>query len=736
MLQLQTEGTPLLQRVAPGHVTDFIIDLCYGLVSAMTNARGAVSVPLHVDEEAWELGLQADAKQVRISAYCPGPIATVAAFERPIAVEALANTLRSTAERLLQADFCTLTARSSLQSALEQLAQLPKESRCEPQRRQQVTVAEAAEGVRLTLRVSLAERPQPEAVHHAQLERADLHPLLMDGELQVDVQGAAVCAMRSQVFLDLERLLELAECALDSYLSARPTFRRALLSTTKFSVRRGPGDAPIELGVAADAPKGKRSVLAGRLSTAAFVRLVAFASQQLASEIERADPLQQRNLRLTSFKQQAKALVEQLTSNEEDESQINPRPDSYRRFAPRLRRSVGVWESGPKMRFMPRWVATVPGLDLRSTFLCGEHLMVGAAHETTCLHRRSGEVVWKRATRPAACVVTPSGLIRVEPDGRLTCHQLSSGEVRFTLRVQPRAAGGATGAVLHGPGMPRLLALTEGDRQVTGIDLLSGDVKWRYTGRRPGSFRIRRAGRLLMVTGGDPLMVAIDGPSGEVVWQLRGRLPFSGDVAVDRDCAFALMGCAGGSWSLVTFNPWSGERGWVTELDERPMANRAPLLTPNQVVIPTFDDNGVGAVAYCRHSGKKLWEHAPGLLKSTTAWLAVDDCVIANGASGVLLGISGDDGSMRFSHVFSSSLDADQPRRLEPVLRNGALFVPQSEVVVVRPRDGELLGRLPTDLIPDLIRVDERCDVYVAEESGHFAAFGAAPKLSVVRTKA
>ena len=128
MLQLQTEGTPLLQRVAPGHVTDFIIDLCYGLVSAMTNARGAVSVPLHVDEEAWELGLQADAKQVRISAYCPGPIATVAAFERSIAVEALANTLRSTAERLLQADFCTLTARSSLQSALEQLAQLPKDS--------------------------------------------------------------------------------------------------------------------------------------------------------------------------------------------------------------------------------------------------------------------------------------------------------------------------------------------------------------------------------------------------------------------------------------------------------------------------------------------------------------------------------------------------------------------------------------------------------------------------------
>jgi hypothetical protein len=52
---------------------------------------------------------------------------------------------------------------------------------------------------------------------------------------------------------------------------------------------------------------------------------------------------------------------------------------------------------------------------------------------------------------------------------------------------------------------------------------------------------------------------------------------------------------------------------------------------------------------------------------------------------------------------------------------------------VVRPRDGTLLGKLPTDLIPDLLRVDERCDVYVAEESGHLGAFAAAARLSLVQ---
>ena len=67
------------------------------------------------------------------------------------------------------------------------------------------------------------------------------------------------------------------------------------------------------------------------------------------------------------------------------------------------------------------------------------------------------------------------------------------------------------------------------------------------------------------------------------------------------------------------------------------------------------------------------------------------------------------------------------------MLRNGALFVPQHQVHVIRPRDGEVLGTLPSDLIPDLLRVDERCSAYIAEESGHLAAFSVAPRLCLVK---
>jgi outer membrane protein assembly factor BamB len=138
-------------------------------------------------------------------------------------------------------------------------------------------------------------------------------------------------------------------------------------------------------------------------------------------------------------------------------------------------------------------------------------------------------------------------------------------------------------------------------------------------------------------------------------------------------------------------------------------------------------------VAFDRDSGQKVWEQAPGLVEGASAWLALDDAVLLNCQSGILLALDAATGAVRFSHVFSSACAADQPRRLEPVLRSGALFVPQQSVQVVRPQNGELLGALPSDLVPDLIRVDERCDVYVAEESGHMAAFSAAPRLSVVR---
>jgi outer membrane protein assembly factor BamB len=282
------------------------------------------------------------------------------------------------------------------------------------------------------------------------------------------------------------------------------------------------------------------------------------------------------------------------------------------------------------------------------------------------------------------------------------------------------------------PGLPRLLLVAEGERCITAVDLVSGDVRWRYRARRPATFRLRRAGKLVLVTGGDSALLALDVSTGDVVWKLRDRLPFTGDIGIVGDSALAVCSTPVGSARLHHIDLWTGAVRWSTDLEEQPVFGQTPLVTENHVLVPTRDRRGVGVVGVHLESGAVRWEHAPGLAAPATAWLAFDGLAVANSAAGTLLCLDTASGEILYSHVFARHVEADQPRRLEPQLRRGALFVPQHEVKVLRPRTGELIGEVPCDLIPDLLQVDESCNLYVAEESGHLAAFSAGAQLRLV----
>jgi outer membrane protein assembly factor BamB len=219
--------------------------------------------------------------------------------------------------------------------------------------------------------------------------------------------------------------------------------------------------------------------------------------------------------------------------------------------------------------------------------------------------------------------------------------------------------------------------------------------------------------------------------TGEAVWRHVNRLPFTGALAVDQKSVLALSG-APGDWQLKHLDPWTGHCSWTADLLEAPLPGKHPLLSADVVIVPVGSDGAAGAEAFDRQTGRSIWRHHADLASATSAWLAFDDLVIINDGAGVLMCLEARTGRPIYNHVFAGSSDADTPRRLEPVLRHGALFVPQQQVHVVRPRTGEIIGTIPPDLVPDLLRVDERCDVYVGEESGHLAAFGAAPRLAVV----
>ena len=140
---------------------------------------------------------------------------------------------------------------------------------------------------------------------------------------------------------------------------------------------------------------------------------------------------------------------------------------------------------------------------------------------------------------------------------------------------------------------------------------------------------------------------------------------------------------------------------------------------------------GLKLFGYDRASCKLRWTTGYPLPLGT-AVVAVDERIVANAPDGTLLALDARTGTQVFAHRSDLADQGTPPRRLEPVLRAGALFIPSTKVDVYRPDDGARLGQVPCDIVPDLLRVDDRCGVYVAEESGHLRAYGAGARLGVV----
>lgn len=732
LFDVVVDGVNVTARVGESHALPILAELANAVTTLASGRRRRATVQLYSDQEVWELGLELDGDAVLLSVFRSGPLPEVAVHERRVSLTELRRAVQNalTEAPVSGAGRAVEGAIRAASRALES---------CEPAslpglERQAVELApRATRGIAVYAQAALRKGGASiEALSERKLERADLHSLLVSGEAGFSIRGRSAPLGNVHLFLLAERLVALADDALDAWQHGRALFRRVELGSARISVQRGVGDLPLSLGVQSPAI-GPDRLTFPELDPAALVQAFVRFARALTDALVGADPSQAKNLRLTALLAQCRALSERVEDALADDSLTNSQPESYRSFSvpPKRSETRGRWEHGGKMRFSPRWVATVPNIDLRGTFLCGDRLIVGSEREMACIHRAHGTLLWRVPVVRAASVATPAGIARIAPDGRISLLDLDDGQTRFSLSIKPRTGGGAAGAVVHTPGLPKLLAVAEGERTVTAIDLVSGEVRWRHTLRRPGSYRVRRAGKLLLVAG-DSVLVALDVASGEVVWRMRERLPFTGDLAVDHDSAFAVVSGASTA-RLLKLDPWTGEACWSAELEERPAQGQPPLLTPTRVAIAVRDRRGSGLVGFDRETGAAVWSKEPGVTAPTTSWLAVDKDLVGNSASGTLLCLDGESGDVRYSHVFPRHVDADQPRRLEPVLRSGALFVPQHQVHVVRPRDGEILGTVPTDLIPDLLRVDERCDVYVAEESGHIAGFGVAAKLTLVR---
>jgi len=736
VLDLFIHGQSITAHFAERHASCVLRDLGWTLYELIRAGSGKRIVRFY--EDAWELCVERAGDDATLSVYRGGAEPTVLAYDRPVVfremvdsvIDAIGGTLARNAETpAILADLTEV--RRVLETATVSDEAVPASSGV----METVSIdvdrdAPIGFGVEFTMRT----RPCAPA-NEPTVERADLHALLVRGKMRAEVRGRTVELGDVYPFLFAERVLDLSRRALDAWERGQPFFARLDAAGIMIGLRT----------VATDTPPASLTFTPADGVVATFPELALFDvieavlafGRALVRAIVRRDRTQAANLRLGAFRRDLRALGDSLREVRRQDSRINPAPESYRAFAQGARPKSEP-ALGTRLRYAQRWRALVPGIDLRATFLCGDRIVIGGALETFCLDRTTGQLLWRKTTPRAASVVTPAGIARIAPDGAIALHDLATGEVSLRTWIAPRVGGPCAGAVVSTSGLPRLLVVTEGERHLVALDLTNGEARWRYAwGRATGAattVRIKRAGKLLYVATGDSALTAVDVQTGAVVWRLRDRLRFHASPTLDNDGLFAVAGGLGSAASLHALDPYSGHVAWTAKLPSSPCTVEGPpLLAGSTITAAVRDRRGLRLAAFDRATGEPKFQTDP-LAPIGTSWLAVDDILVGNTPMGDVLAVDANAGTLRWRHTLGRANDSDVPRRLEPVLRSGALFVPHVDVHVFRPSDGAHLAQIgPCDAIPDLLRVDERCDVYAAEESGHFVAFGAGPRLSLVK---
>ncbi len=727
--------TDLLQMERPRFAA-MLRDMSFALADLTSHKRERASVVLDGAAGIWEVGLELDGGDVLVSVFQRGRTPRVAQTDRTVPVALAQRALLESIGVLAIDDRGLVMAREALLAQQDVGASPASEKR-------RVTVAvESVGSARLV--ISASARLRQHADISGGVARSDLHALIFQGDVAFTI-GQSSCALPgSHVFLVAEQLIRLAAELLDALSSGHSMLRRVGFRGKTLTLQldeRGRVGLGVSTGEEAT-PMGRRLP---SLSTNDFVRAVVSFGRRLAKKVVAVDGSQRTNLRLIAFRRDLGALAERVDGGAGHAPKLNGAPESYRAFAesdshvpppvaPRRRPTPAVG----KLRFSEIWRADVPSVDLRSIYLAGSHVLVAAQRELACIERDTGRLAWTRRSPRAVSILTPAGLARLAADGRLTLCEVPTGDTLFETQLSPCVGASASGAVVNAPGLPRMLLVADGARHLAAIDLDSREVSWRRPLRPRGAgasrfpLRLRRAGKLMIAAAGENTLTAFDVLNGEIVWRHCGDHRYVHAV-VDGAELFGLS-CelvrASGPATLERLDPWSGKVRWRATLPRRVRPLGPPLTTAETVLVVTADEgHRTGVMAFARETGEPLYDRAGGLCGGTAATLVVDQTLIANSDTGELSGIDCATGETRYRHVFGG----DRPEGLAPVLRSGALFIPQSEVFVVRPSDGHVLARVPSDLVPDAIRVDERCGVYVAESSGYLAAYRALPTLSLVK---
>jgi len=573
---------------------------------------------------------------------------------------------------------------------------------------------------------------------------ADVHAMLFTGQLWAWVRGRRIPLYRGPILLAAQRMLAAAGGFIDAWREGRAGHVR--LRTGGFTValrgERGEslGERPSRLSLTLGSDE-EGVVTIPQLEIPAATRSILRLCSELLRALCAADRSQTRNLRVRTLRGEVRRISRSVrevsrqgsfTSGDPDRLRLRQRTAAGDVSAPELD-APNASPTTPRLGWTSRWTASLPSLDAEHTHLIGTILITHTEQGLVAIDRDSGDALWQAEGRVSLVLVSPQGVLSVGENGALILRETSTGDVLFETRLGKRGASSPSGLCVSGPSIPPTAILSEG-REVSAIDLRTGELRWRLASA--GSQRLERAGRVLIVVGSDGALSAIDVVTGQLAWRFADDVHVALAPALSGDVVTVISGEPGrGAHELLGLDLFSGQLLYRVELAG--VVDVAPIAVADRVLVAQKSGRNVVLAAHDARTGRECWSRADPGVGSGAGVLHVDGKVFVNAPNGRLTAVDLATGSTRWQRVLSAAESDDVPRQLTPVLRSGALFVPSGTIHVLRPDDGASLGGrtqggLPSDLLPDLLRIDERGWMYVGEESGHLVALAPAPRLSLV----
>jgi outer membrane protein assembly factor BamB len=698
-------------------------------------------------ESSWELVLVLEGELVLLSFYRAGARPRIEVKDRPLGLKSLMQAVVAAGELLIE-DLLSISPQmvadpfvSELMGAMERIRTLEAEGPAAgsipvPS---SFTIDYDGRGkgsppltfgceVRATSRDLLAA---------VMTNRSDLYALMGRGTFTLHVGDNAVSLDGLYVFFLIEKLLEAARSLMASIEDYRNLELALSVEDLELEVRYDCAGGTFDLSIRNKATLQPPCVLR-KLDPSLFVDELVKLARSFRRRVIELNPSQRSNLKLEIFNDEIESL---MTWRKDIESQpVRKQAPSPLRFEvpastlpEREERGRSVFSRTKKLMYVRLWEAEVEGIRLDASYLAGDRIVLTGGKDGFAVHRETGEVLWrKKLAEPDALslMAGEAGILRFDPHGMLRLIDVKDGETVWTTRITP-PFGVPSGTVAGGGRRPRYAVLTSGESSLIGIDLYTGEARWKHRTRRGSSYRFAKFGKLLFMTCSTNAVHCIDVDSGELLWRYCGRHKFM-DAPVTAGGAAAVWGREWGErmGRLVLFDSLTGNELWSAQCEGRLAAS--PVFSGGVLCGAFYIGHDLLVRAWKTDGGERLWERDLGAIASFFSWMPIDDRIVMNMAGGMVICLKAEDGTVVWSKSMGSSSE-DVPMNLEPILRGGGLFVPADTTYVFSPSDGTLLHRLEEHSpVPDFLRVDERYSIYVGEVSGYVGAYGVSGHLGVI----